>query len=121
MIKYQTLILAAALLLPLVLCCGDPNCKSCPTNTNICESCKIGYSSTALAPLLVKGTPLLSMCLQRVFGYVACTKRANTYAVNTAVTLVSAVVLRFPFCDKCKLNGNNFVCKECMIEAVLKC
>ena len=119
MIKYQTLILAAALLLP----CSAAETQTANPAQRTQRSASRAKSTTPQQHLLPcsQKVPLCSACAyNESSATVACTKRANTYAVNTAVTLVSAVVLRFPFCDKCKLNGNNFVCKECMIEAVLK-
>ena len=114
MIKYQTIILAAVLLLPLVLCCGDPNCKSCPTNTNVCESCKIGYYLNNTCSPCSSKVNLCSACAyNESSATVACTKCANRYAVNTSSNTCEYCDNALPFCDKCELNGNNFVCKEC--------
>ena len=116
-----TTIITISLLAVLGLSCADPNCKSCPTNFNLCESCKVGYYfNETCSPC----GPVIDSCTVCSFvdNAVKCSKCSNGFAVNTSSNVCSYCLEAMPNCGKCAVDSQNsskLVCTECNYLSVM--
>lgn len=109
---------AVAILFITIQTCSDPNCKSCPTNTNVCEACKTGYYLNATCSPCSSQVQDCSVCLyDGPSASVKCTKCANTFALNvSSATQCVNCLPSMPLCNKCAVDASNsskLVCSEC--------